>query len=156
MWAWQAHVYTFPASTSLSPPPAHHTLYISYIIVCILCRKRLILWPKPQRKTRQRIMRKHCAFTSMLWNISCMPSNVSTAAWQFVELHYNLVTGTNISVFLSHCSYQMRPTATRQRRVYEPSVCSTWTERRNLRITWRIKTNRARSLWRRHRAMTSM
>lgn len=51
---------------------------------------------------------------------------------------------------------QTRLTATRRRRAYEPSACSTWTEQRNWRTIWRTKTNRARNPSRRHTAMTSM
>lgn len=50
---------------------------------------------------------------------------------------------------------KMRRTATRQRRAYEQSACSTWTGRRSWKTIWRIKTNRAKSPWRRRRAMTS-
>lgn len=52
-------------------------------------------------------------------------------------------------------TFQMRPTATRQRKVYEESACSTWTERRSSKTTWKIKTSRGRSRLRSHRAMTS-
>lgn len=56
----------------------------SEIIFC--CRKRLISSPKPQRRTKRRIMRRLCDCTSMLWNTSCMPSNVSIASRQFAGL----------------------------------------------------------------------
>lgn len=55
-----------------------------YFRIC--CRKRLISSPKPQRRTKRRIMRRLCDCTSMLWNTSCMPSNVSIASQQFAGL----------------------------------------------------------------------
>lgn len=79
-----------------------------------------------------------------------------------IKCKYLILTGSwALCVLHTPCWWQhllllqMRPTATRRRRVYEQNVCSTWTEQRNWRTIWRIKTNRARSLSKKHRAMTS-
>lgn len=55
-----------------------------------------------------------------------------------------------------HLILQMRPMATRRRREYGPSACSTWTEPRRSRTFSRTKKNRGRNLSKSHRAMTSM
>lgn len=53
-------------------------IHASVCLFCIHYRKQLISWPKPQRKTRQRIMRRPYGCINTLLNISYMRSNVST------------------------------------------------------------------------------
>lgn len=121
--------------------------YINY-------RKQLILWPKPQRKTRQRIMRRPYGCINTLLNISYMRSNVITKEAHIAS--QTMVPATIECGFHSKFfTVQMRPTATRQRKVYEESACSTWTGRRSSKTTWKIKTSKGKSQLRSHRAMTS-